>query len=113
MGSDYLWVPPRSTPYLSPYHEGRREESQLATTGKGGTRATLTIPDVAEALGISTNTAYDWIRRRRIPGHKVGRRWIVDREVFDEWRRTGERNPFLRSVGRGSDDTLPPARTHT
>lgn len=76
-------------------------------------RATLTIQDVAAALGISTNTAYAWIRRRKIPGHKVEGRWIIDREVFEEWRKSGpsEGNPFIRTVVRG-DTKTPPNRTH-
>lgn len=36
----------------------------------------LTPAEVAEQLGISRNTVYDWIREGRLPAHKYGPRTI-------------------------------------
>lgn len=40
-------------------------------------RATLTVEEVAELLGIGRGTAYDAVRGGTIPAKRVGRRWLV------------------------------------
>jgi excisionase family DNA binding protein len=40
-------------------------------------RATLTVEEVADVLGISRGSAYEAIRRREIPSIRVGRRILV------------------------------------
>jgi excisionase family DNA binding protein len=37
---------------------------------------TLTSKDVMEILGISRQTLCQWIKKRKLKGYKVGRRWI-------------------------------------
>ncbi len=43
----------------------------------------LTIPEVAEELGISKGSAYEAARSGKIPTIRIGRRLIVPRVAFD------------------------------
>lgn len=40
-------------------------------------RATLTVEEAAELLGIGRGTAYDAVRGGTLPAKRVGRRWLV------------------------------------
>ena len=33
----------------------------------------LSVNEIAEYLGVPTDTVYKWIQRKNMPGHKVGR----------------------------------------
>ncbi len=46
-------------------------------------KATLTIPEAAERLGISRNGAYEAAKRGEIPTIKIGRLVLVPRVAFD------------------------------
>lgn len=48
-------------------------------------RLTLTIPEVAELLGISVISAYNLAKRQDFPAIRVGKRIIVPRAAFDRW----------------------------
>lgn len=48
-------------------------------------RATYTVPEVAEMLGISRATVYVLLRAGEIPARRVGSRWIIARRRFDSW----------------------------
>lgn len=38
----------------------------------------LTSDEVMDVLNISRHTLSQWIKKRRLEGHKVGRRWVFD-----------------------------------
>ena len=42
-------------------------------------RATLTVDEAAQVLGIGRNTAYEAVRRGEIPAIRFGRRYVVPR----------------------------------
>ena len=44
-----------------------------------------TVQQVAARLGISTGLAYELIRAGEIPAKRLGRRWVVPRELFHTW----------------------------
>jgi excisionase family DNA binding protein len=46
-------------------------------------RLTLTVPEVAEALGISRMAAYSAVRAGVIPAIRIGRRVLVPRVALD------------------------------
>jgi excisionase family DNA binding protein len=46
-------------------------------------RKVMSVPDVAKALGISRNSAYEAVARREIPVIKIGRRLLVPRAAFE------------------------------
>ncbi len=50
------------------------------------TRADIyTVPQAAARLGISTGLAYELVRSGRIPAKRLGRRWVVPRQLFHAW----------------------------
>lgn len=53
-------------------------------------RRTLTVPEVAEVLGISSDTVYSEIRKGRIPAVRFGRRLLVPCEAIDRLLQVGE-----------------------
>lgn len=48
---------------------------------------TLTVPQMAEVLGISRNTAYSLANQAGFPSFRVGSRLLVNREMLQEWMR--------------------------
>lgn len=50
-----------------------------------GINKLIGIQDVAEYLGVSTNTIYAWISQKRIPYYKVGRLVKFDAAEIDRW----------------------------
>lgn len=48
-------------------------------------KAVLTVKDMADLLGISTNAVYVLVHRKRIPYRKFGRRVVFLREEIEEF----------------------------
>ena len=48
-------------------------------------RLTLTVPEVAAALGISRNHAYWMVATGVIPSKRLGRRYLVGRSALETW----------------------------
>lgn len=48
-------------------------------------RLTLTVPEVAELLGISVISAYNLAKRQDFPAIRVGKRVVIPRAAFDRW----------------------------
>ena len=44
-----------------------------------------TVRQAAARLGISPGLAYELIRAGEIPAKRLGRRWVVPRELFHAW----------------------------
>ena len=53
----------------------------------------LSVEEAAAYLGISRETVYKWIERKRMPAHKVGRLWKFQAEEIDAWVRQGKAAP--------------------
>lgn len=51
----------------------------------GGSRLVLTIPEVAAALSIGTNLAYQMAAEGRLPTVHLGRRVLVPRAALERW----------------------------
>ena len=47
----------------------------------------LSVEEIATHLGISRDTVYKWIVRKRLPAHKVGKLWKFSTKEVDEWVR--------------------------
>lgn len=62
----------------------------------------LSVEEIAEYLDVSRDTAYRWLSKKGLPGHRIGRLWKFKREEVDEWVRAGgareaeERQPRKR-----------------
>jgi excisionase family DNA binding protein len=50
-----------------------------------GNRMCMTVPEVAEAMGISRPTAYTLANREDFPAIRLGKRIVVPREAFETW----------------------------
>ncbi len=48
----------------------------------------LSVPEIAEHLGVSRDTIYSWLAKKKIPAHKVGRLWKFSKSEVDEWVRS-------------------------
>lgn len=48
-------------------------------------RVMLGVQEVATMMGIGINRAYDVMHSKKFPVHRIGRRYLVHREVFEKW----------------------------
>ncbi len=63
------------------------EQSGRGPTPAGGrtaNRATITVTEAAEVLGISRSTAYELARDGTLPSLRLGRRLVVPRHALQE-----------------------------
>lgn len=52
----------------------------------------LSVEEITEHLGVSKDSIYAWIAKRKMPAHKVGRLWKFQQAEVDAWVRTGGAN---------------------
>lgn len=50
----------------------------------------VSLEDIAEHLGFSTDTVHRWIRNRKMPAHQAGRLWKFGISHVDKWVRSGK-----------------------
>lgn len=50
----------------------------------------LSLEEIAEHLGVSRDTIYRWIAKKRMPAHRVGKLWKFKISEVDEWVMGGE-----------------------
>ncbi|SEO97308.1 helix-turn-helix domain-containing protein [Propionispora vibrioides] len=48
-------------------------------------KATLTVSETAQYLGIGINTAYNLVNNKIIPCIKIGRQFRIPKSGLDEW----------------------------
>jgi excisionase family DNA binding protein len=49
----------------------------------------LSVEEIAEHLGVTKDSVYRWIEKRRLPAHKVGKLWKFKKDEVDAWVRSG------------------------
>lgn len=49
----------------------------------------LTVDEICTYLNVTNETIYKWIDKSKMPGHRVGRRWMFKKEEVDQWVRSG------------------------
>ena len=67
----------------------------------GEARQRLSIDQAAPVIGVSRFTLRKWLRERRMPYHRVGRRIVLDRddlETFLRANRVEARQPAVRAI---------------
>ncbi|SFC11366.1 transcriptional regulator, AlpA family [Polaromonas sp. OV174] len=52
----------------------------------------LSVEEIASYLGVSKDTIYAWIAKKRMPAHRVGRPWKFQRAEVDAWVKAGGAN---------------------
>lgn len=50
----------------------------------------LSVEEIAAHMGVSPDTVYKWIERKRLPAHRMGRLWKFKATEIDKWVRTGK-----------------------
>lgn len=79
--------PRRSFAYRGATYRGTMDHPDGSTTpaSNPSARLTLTVPEVAIALGISRNHAYWMTATGVIPSKRLGRRYLVGRAALERW----------------------------
>jgi len=67
----------------------------MSTIPQRGFTGRISVPEIAERLGIGRLAVYAMLERRIIPGVRLGRRWIVTRYAYEQWERTCGMRPAL------------------
>jgi len=49
----------------------------------------LSVEEIAGHLGISKETVYRWLEKKKIPAHRVGKLWKFRASEVDEWVSSG------------------------
>lgn len=49
----------------------------------------VSVDQIAEHLGVTRDSIYRWIDRKRLPAHRIGRLWKFQVSEVDDWVRTG------------------------
>ncbi len=49
----------------------------------------LSVEEICQHLGVSSDTVYRWIDRSAMPAHRMGRKWKFKREQVDSWVEAG------------------------
>jgi excisionase family DNA binding protein len=50
--------------------------------------ARITVPVIAQRLGIGRLAVYAMLEQGIIPGIRFGRRWIITRYAYEQWEKT-------------------------
>ena len=48
----------------------------------------ISVEQIAQRLNIGRQAVYAMLEQRTLPGIRVGRRWIVTRQAYEQWERT-------------------------
>ena len=59
----------------------------------------LSVDEIAEHLGISRETIYRWLEKRKVPAHRLGKLWKFKASEIDEWVRSGTSHIQQRDIG--------------
>jgi len=49
----------------------------------------LSVEEISVHLGVSPDTIYKWVYRKKMPAHKVGRLWKFLASEIDQWVKHG------------------------
>lgn len=49
----------------------------------------LSIHEICEHLGVSSDTVYKWIDKHGMPAHRMGRLWKFKKDQVDAWVEAG------------------------
>ena len=47
----------------------------------------MRVPEIARRLNISRDTVYAMLEARQLPGIRIGRRWLVTRQAYENWEK--------------------------
>lgn len=50
----------------------------------------LSVDEIAHHLGVSKETVYRWLEKRKVPAHRIGKLWKFKPSEVDQWVVSGE-----------------------
>lgn len=50
----------------------------------------VSVTEIADHLGISKESVYRWAESKKMPAHKIGKKWKFKISEVDSWVRVGE-----------------------
>lgn len=50
----------------------------------------LSVDEIAQHLGVSNDTVYTWLAKKKIPAHRLGKLWKFKISEVDLWIKSGE-----------------------
>lgn len=50
----------------------------------------LSVEEIAKYLGISKETVYRWLEKKKIPAHRIGKLWKFQLSEVDSWVKSGQ-----------------------
>jgi excisionase family DNA binding protein len=53
----------------------------------------LTVPQLADVLGVRPSTAYKWLQAGVVPAYKVAGAWVILRDEVRDWLAAGRNLP--------------------
>lgn len=48
------------------------------------------LEETAEYLGVTKDTIRNWIKKKNMPAHKIGRQWKLKLSEVDDWVKSGK-----------------------
>ena len=48
----------------------------------------ISVPEIAQRLNVGRLAVYAMLEQGIMPGVRLGRRWIITRQAFEQWERT-------------------------
>ncbi|GAB1455864.1 helix-turn-helix domain-containing protein [Spirochaetota bacterium] len=49
----------------------------------------LSVEEISQYLGVSSDTVYRWIEKQAMPAHRMGRLWKFKKDEIDGWVKSG------------------------
>lgn len=49
----------------------------------------LSVDEISQYLGVSSDTVYRWIEKQSMPAHRMGRLWKFKKDEIDGWVKSG------------------------
>lgn len=65
----------------------------------------FSVEEISSHLGVSKESVYRWLEKKRIPAHRIGRLWKFKPSEVDQWVISGsasEMDTNIQSPGSGS-----------
>jgi excisionase family DNA binding protein len=63
----------------------------------------VSVEGIALHLGVSKETIYRWLERKRIPAHRIGKLWKFKTSEVDGWIRDGGAVDFASAACKESE----------